>query len=322
MLTKILAYSHSTQWNIDQFLQQELVQTIEPQWPLIVSTRSGLTSTDQVNHDLFVLNRKRGRPSELRNSTTDALVSAVALALGSQGLVTNVAAECSGSLHALYLATVLSQQHQCPCVVFVADNMVTDQFHMWRFASLGALHQSTGRAFDTASQGFRMGQGMAMFVIAAQSVPVQTSVLATIHSYNFFTNPELLANPGAADNIANSLTGIALDKIDLWNAHATGTPVGDRFEYDLFAKLIDHDAPIVGYKSYVGHCVSASGGIELCMSLDDRQQGTLRPNIIQASPLADDSRIVQHSRPFPGRSMIKASFGFGGKTVICQVDFE
>lgn len=322
MLTKILAYSHSTEWNIDRFLQQELMQTIEPHWPLIVSTRSGLISTDQVNHDLFVAHRRRGRPSELRNSTTDSLVSAVAKALGSTGFVTNVAAECSGSLHALHLATALSKANGCPSVVFVADNMINDQFQMWRFSSLGALDQTSGRAFDSTSAGFRMGSGMAMFVVAESSVRVTLPVVATIHSYNFFTNPELLANPGSAQDIANNIKNINFDKINFWNAHATGTPVGDKFEYDLFSKLIKHDASIVGYKSRVGHCISASGGIELCMSLEDRQHGCIRPNVLQGPPLANDARIIDRPVTFDCKHMIKANFGFGGKTVICQVDFE
>jgi len=322
MLTKILAHSHSTAWNVEQFLNPNLVGNIEPHWPLIVSTRSGLISTDQVNHDLFVEKKRRGRPSELRNSTTDSLVSAVAKSLGSTSFVTNVAAECSGSLHALHMATALSKANGCPSVVFVADNMINDQFQMWRFNSLGALDQNSGRAFDSTSAGFRMGSGMAMFVIAESSVPVRWPVVATIHSYNFFTNPELLANPGSAQHIVENVKNINFGKIDFWNAHATGTPVGDKFEYDLFSKLIKHDAPIVGYKSRVGHCISASGGIELCMSLEDRQQGCIRSNVLQGPPLANDSRIIDQPMAWLGKRMIKANFGFGGKTVICQVDFE
>jgi len=322
MLTKILAHHYTTDWNLDSFANIDFVANVDSSWPLIVSTRSGMISTDQINRDLFELRRRRGRPSELRNSTTDSLVSAVAKLLNSRGLVTNIAAECSGTLHAMHIATAISQAHRSPCVVFVADNMLDDQFQMWRFASLGALDQDSGRAFDRTSTGFRMGRGMAMFVVADSSVTVSWPTQATVSNYNFFTNPNLLANPGEAKHIADLVQNIDFDSVDFWNAHATGTPVGDQFEYDLFSTLIKKDAPIVGYKSYVGHCISASSGIELCMSLEDRAHGTLRPNIIHGSTVAADDRIITKSVAFPGSRMIKANFGFGGKTVICQVDFE
>lgn len=323
MHTNILSYHHSVEWNVHDFIATSgFVDHVQPHWPLIVSTRSGLTSTDTVNQDLFVKNKKRGRPSDLRNSTTDSLVSAVAEQLGSQGFVTNVAAECSGSLHAIYLATLCSYQHGCPCVVFVADNLTQDQFQMWRFASFGALDQTTGRPFDTSSSGFRMGQGMAMLLVSADTVKTNLHPVACISAYNFLTKPELIANPGQAQELIDSIKGIDFDRVGLWNAHATGTPVGDRFEYDLFSSLIRHDAKLVSYKGHVGHCISASGAIELCMSLDDRQQGMLRANNIKGSPIVPDTRITVEPVPFPAGTMIKANFGFGGKNVVCQVDFE
>jgi 3-oxoacyl-(acyl-carrier-protein) synthase len=152
MITEILTYHHSLDWNIEQFVDSTgLANIVQPHWSMVTSTRSGLVSTDSVGKDLFELKKKRGRPTELRNSTTDSLGSFVANKLHLNGFVTNVSAECSGSIHALYTASTISLSQQQPVIVFCADNLVDDAMQMWRFSSMGALDQSSGRAFDSTS---------------------------------------------------------------------------------------------------------------------------------------------------------------------------
>ena len=323
MITEILTYHHSLDWNIEQFVDSTgLANIVQPHWSMVTSTRSGLVSTDSVGKDLFELKKKRGRPTELRNSTTDSLGSFVANKLHLNGLITNVSAECSGSIHALYTASAISLSQQQPVIVFCADNLVDDAMQMWRFSSMGALDQSSGRAFDSTSAGLRMGRGMVAMLVKHPSVKFNMSSFATISNYIFRTNPKLIANPGDAHQLARDISGIDFDTIDFWNAHATGTPVGDQFEYDLFNTLVHKDIPIVSYKSRIGHCISASGAIEMCMSFDDYRAKTLRPNVLAGDPIVKDSRIIVDPVPFPGKRILKANFGFGGKNSFCQIDIE
>ena len=323
MITEILTYHHSLDWNIEQFVDSTgLANIVQPHWPMVTSSKGGLIPTNKPSRDFFELKKKRGRPTELRNSTIDALVSLVATKLHLNGFVTNVVAECSGSMHALYTASMVSLQHQLPVVVFCAENLLDDELNMWRFTSMGALDQSSGRAFDSTSAGFRMGRGMAAMLIKHPSVKFNMSAYATVSNYIFRTNPELVANPGNAHDLARDVTGIDFNTIDFWNAHATGTPVGDKFEYDLFNTLVHKDIPIVSYKSRIGHCISASGAIEMCMSFDDYRAKTLRPNVLAGDPIVKDSRIIVDAVPFPGKRILKANFGFGGKNSFCQIDIE
>ena len=323
MITEILTYHHSLDWNIEQFIDSTgLASIVQPHWSMVTSTRSGLVSTDSVGKDLFELKKKRGRPTELRNSTTDSLGSFVANKLHLNGFVTNVSAECSGSIHALYTASTISLSQQQPVIVFCADNLVDDAMQMWRFSSMGALDQSSGRAFDSTSNGFRMGRGMAAMLIKHPSVKFNMSAFATISNYIFRTNPKLIANPGDAHQLVKDISGINFNTIDFWNAHATGTPVGDQFEYNVFNSLVHKDMPIVSYKSRIGHCISASGAIEMCMSFDDYRAKTLRPNVLAGDPIVKDSRIIVDPVPFPGKRILKANFGFGGKNSFCQIDIE
>jgi len=323
MITEIIDYRYILDWNLDTILEDsKFISNISPDYSLVTNTTSGLTSPTKIQTDYFIHRKRRGKPSELRSCARDSLVSYVAYKLNLTNYVINTAAECSGTLYALYTATVLSYFNKQPVIVFSADNQIVDELSVWNFTSFGAMHQETGRGFDSSSRGFRMGTAACMFLIKHSEVKISLPSIATISNYNFFTNPQLVTNPSNAEDLLNNIKGIDYNKIDLWNAHATGTPIGDKFEYDIFSKLISRDIPIIGYKGHVGHCIAASGGIEICLMLDDYSSNNLRPNIILGDKIVDDSRIITQPTSFDYKKILKANFGFGGKNVVCQIDIQ
>ncbi len=322
MITEILHYRYTTDWNYDNCFDSIFVENSRPNFPLVASTSMGVTSYNKVNRDFYVDKKRRGKPSEMRNTMRDSLVSHVAKTLNLQGYISIVNAECSGSIYALHNATMLSKLYDTPVFVFVAENIISDEVQMWMFKSYGALDQDSGRSFDTSSRGFRMGVGSCLMLVKHPSVKYPLSPKAIFSNYNFYTNPSLVSNPGNVDELIKNIHGIDFSKIDAWSAHATGTPTGDRFEYDLFSSLVKHDAPIVGYKGYIGHCLTASGAIETGMLLDDYLRNILRPNLILENPIVDDPRIITQPISFPGKRILKANFGFGGKNAICQIDIQ
>jgi len=320
--TEVLFYKYITHWNLDQLFNEYIKSLVDPKFPLVASCTTGLTPPNKICRDFFVDKKKKGKPSELKTTNRDSLVSYAAKILGLNGHVSTVVAECSGSSYSIYTATLLSQVYKTPAIVFCADNMIDDELQMWRFNSFGALDQNTGRSFDRSSKGFRMGLGAGIFLVKHPEVKFDLPTLATISNYNFYTDPALIVNPGNVENLINNLNGIDFSSIDLWNAHATGTPVGDQFEYDLFSKVIKHNAPIIGYKGHVGHCIAASGLIELGMMFDDYMANSLRPNNILDEPIVNDDRIIRQSTKFSYRKILKVNLGFGGKNVVCQVNIQ
>lgn len=319
MITEILKAKYSTDWNLCDFLNTpDIKNIIQENYPLVVSTFSGQISINNSHHDLFVHNRRKGKPSELRGSSQDSLVSFAAEALGVTREVLKLHAECSSSIYSLYIATLLSKENNCPVIVFCADNLGFNDFEVWRFKSFGALDQSSGRPFDKSSKGFRFGTGMAIMIVKHSEVYHHSPVIGYIDNYNFYTNSALIANPGSVDDIMKN-TKFDAQTIDLWNAHATGTPIGDITEYNLFSQSIKKDIPIVGYKGYVGHCIAASGLVEMCMLIEDKNNNILRPNIILGDKIIDDDRIITNATSFSYKNILKVSLGFGGKTSLCQV---
>jgi 3-oxoacyl-(acyl-carrier-protein) synthase len=227
-------------------------------------------------------------------------------------------ASCASALYALNQASMISLSYNTPVVVVCADNL-QHPYELWRFKSLGALDNDSGRPFDSSSKGFKMGTGMCMFLIKHPDVKFNMPSKATITNFAFYTNHEF-TNPGTSDNIINNISGIDYSNIDFYNAHATGTPIGDIIEYEYFSKTIKGNVPIVSYKGHIGHCVCAAGGMEIALSLDGKRDNILLANNIVGDKIINDDRIITQNTSFPYKHMLKASFGFGGKNAIAKID--
>jgi 3-oxoacyl-(acyl-carrier-protein) synthase len=321
MKCEILDYKFDTTWDLENFLTDpKFKNQIDPTWPLVTSTLSTLQpGADEECFKDFSAGKKRGRPSILRSAQIHSTVSFVAEKLGMSRQVFNTQAACASSLYALYIASLMSLDSQTPVVVFFGDNFNRD-YPIWHFSSFGACDQSTGFPFDKTSRGFRMGNGVALYIIKHPSVKSKLDAQAVIQDFSFFTKPELIANPGSVDEIISNLSHIDYKKIDLWNAHATGTTVGDVAEYMYFAKTCTQDIPIVSFKGYIGHCMAAAGAIEIAMALDCKKRNELKPNIIPGEKIQNDSRIITEATSFTYKRMLKTSLGFGGKTIIAEID--
>jgi 3-oxoacyl-[acyl-carrier-protein] synthase II len=320
MKCEILDYKTELSWNLDSFLSDPNFKSqIDPTWPLVVATLSSVVETAPENlMTAFLAGKPRGKPSTLRNGTIHSTVSKVGEQLGMSRQIFNIQAACASSLYAFYIASMMSLDSQTPVVLFAGD-VVTD-YAIWHFRSFGALDQDTGKPFDKSSIGFRMGTGMALYIIKHPSVKSKLDPKAVIQDFAFFTKPELIANPGSVDEMIANLSHLNYKNIDLWNAHATGTPVGDQAEYEYFAKTIKQDIPIVSFKGHVGHCMAASSSIEIAMALDGKKNNVLLPNVIVGDKLANDDRIITEPTSFTYKKMLKASLGFGGTTIIAEID--
>jgi 3-oxoacyl-(acyl-carrier-protein) synthase len=319
MQLEILEYKYILDWNITE-LTQSFVSFVQPNYPFVMTTSSGLLpgSKDRAFKD-WSNGRRRGRPSDVRGWSEDGLVSSIAGMLGVKDLIFNVRAECSGSLYAFYLASLISFEKNTPVIVVAADNN-NDAYDHWHFQSLGALDNATGRPFDTSSKGFKMGRGAAIFLVKHPNVKSNLPAKALFQNFYFYSNPQLFANPGNVDDIIKNLPAIDYSKFDFWNSHATGTLVGDTAEYYFFKNTIKKDIPIVSYKGYIGHTLTSSGALEIAISLDDKKNNVLRPNVIVENKIVNDDRIITTPTSFTFKKMLKVSLGFGGKVALADID--
>lgn len=320
MVTEILEYCYFTDWNIEKLKALSFRNIIEPDFPLIVSSMSSYKESSlSTTFRSFLENKKRNSPKTILDSWPGGFNRRISEYLGTTSETMLVTANCASGIYCLYLADLISKDKNKPVVVVCADN-VMDPFDLWRFDNIGAMDQNGGLPFDTSSKGFRMGTGIVLFLVKNSSVKFNIDAKAVINQFAFWTNNSF-TDPGSSDQIIANLQRIDYSVFDLWNAHAPGTPLGDRIEYEYFSKVIHRNIPIVSYKGHIGHCMTASGAVEIAMSLEGREQNTLLPNIIRENKIVDDDRIITAKTSFPYRRMFKTTLGFGGKIAVADISF-
>jgi 3-oxoacyl-[acyl-carrier-protein] synthase-1 len=318
---EILDFRYTLSWELDTILTDvEFNNNLNQNFPLIVSTETGLDFRLQEKvWSEFLNNRKKGRPSEIRMSSPDGVASYVAKCLDLKSQCFMLNATCSSGSYALYVASLLSLDTNSPVVIFCGDNL-TNNFDFWKFKSFGALDQQTGIPFDKFSKGFRMGTGAITLIVKHPMVQFNLDPKAIIKKFYFYTDPGLVANPGSVKDLVQAFSQVNFKSANFWNAHATGTAVGDFTEYNFFKNVSNESTPIVSFKGYIGHCINASNPIEICMAIEGKQKNILLANKIIGEKIVEDDRIIDSDQSWPGNNMIKASFGFGGRSSILEIE--
>ena len=106
-----------------------------------------------------------------------------------------------------------------------------------------------------------------------------------------------------------------------FNAHATSTLIGDDIELEVFQKVFhDINIPCVSFKGYLGHTMSACGMIESAYGIEAIKNGYLHPNYDLKDPISDDPRLITETTAITGNVFMKASFGFGGRSVAAIIE--
>jgi len=318
---EILDYRYTATWNLDAILNDAAFNnSIATTYPLVVSTETGVDYKifDKINND-FASNKKFGRPSQLWNSSSDSVSNYVANKLRLSAENFSIKSTCTSGAYALYVAGLVSLDKQSPVVIFCGDSL-TSEFELWKFRSYAVVDQQTGIPFDKASKGIKSSSGATVMLVKHSSVKCNIDPVACIKNFHFYTDPTLIAGATPTADLLAQFSKIKFDHYDFWNAHATGTSVGDTAEYNIFNSFCQHDIPIVSFKGHVGHCMTGSCAIELAMSFEQKKQDTLLPNVGITEKRFDDPRIITQQQQWPGKNMLKASFGFGGKSSILEVE--
>ncbi len=186
--------------------------------------------------------------------------------------------------------------------------------------------EAASRPFDSARDGFVMGEGAGILVIEALdharsrgATPLAEVVGygTTADAYHVTAGPD--DGDGAARAMRVALAQAALAPADIGhlNAHATSTPVGDRSEIAAIRSVFSQGSPLAisATKSATGHTLGAAGGIEAIFTIMALRHQVLPPtlNLLEPDPSAEGLDIVgAAARAGRFEHAISNGFGFGG----------
>jgi acyl transferase domain-containing protein/NAD(P)H-dependent flavin oxidoreductase YrpB (nitropropane dioxygenase family) len=250
-----------------------------------------------------------------------------------------VDAACASSLAALDLAVRELESGRCNVAVAGGLDTLQSPFAYFCFSKTQALSpRGVVRTFDEKADGIVISEGVAVVVLkrladAERDGDRIYSVLKALGSSsdgrsNSMTAPAPVGQLRALRR-AYVKAGISPATLGLYEAHGTGTPVGDRAELESFARLLEENsAPqkscVVGSaKTLVGHTKSSAGLVGVVKAALSLYRKVLPPHTGVEQPLErlrnsqSPVYLLKQAAPWlahashPRRAAVSA-FGFGG----------
>ena len=258
-------------------------------------------------------------------------VGNVAMHYGLKGKSINVVTACATGTNSIGEAFRSIQYGEADVMVAGGTESAITPLGMAGFAALTALStnddpETASRPFDTARDGFVMGEGAGIVVLESLEHAQKrgAKILAEVVGYGGSNDAFHITSPaedgsGAAYAMEMALkdAGIAPEKIDYINAHGTSTHHNDLFETMAVKKALgDHayKVKINSTKSMIGHLLGAAGGVEFIACVKSIEDGFVHATagLKEAGEGCDLDYTMGEGVPMDIHYALTNSLGFGG----------
>ncbi|MFV8797574.1 beta-ketoacyl-ACP synthase II [Yersinia sp. LJYL362] len=240
---------------------------------------------------------------------------------------------CAAGVQAIGDAVRLIRNDEADVALCGGAEAAIDTVSLGGFAAARALStgfndapEKASRPFDSARDGFVMGEGAGLLVIEEleHALARGAKPLAEIVGYGTSADAYHMTS-GAEDGdgayramkIALRQAGITPAQVQHLNAHATSTPVGDLGEINAIKHLFgERDTlAVTSTKSATGHLLGAAGGLETIFTVlalrDQMVPATL--NLENLDPAATGLNVIAgQAQPHEMTYALSNGFGFGG----------
>ncbi|MFD8386757.1 beta-ketoacyl-[acyl-carrier-protein] synthase family protein [Streptomyces sp. NPDC059679] len=262
----------------------------------------------------------------------------VGLEVGARAGVHTPVSACASGAEAIGYAIEMIRTGRADVVVAGGTEASIHPLPIVAFGNMMAMSknnedpQGASRPFDTARNGFVMGEGAGIVVLESAdhaarrgarvyAEAVGQGISADAHH---ITQPEP-SGSGIAHALQNLVHATELKPAEIAhvNAHATSTPQGDVAELKALRKVFGHDVDhmaISATKSMTGHLLGGAGGVETVATVLALHHRLAPPtiNLDSLDPEADGDIVRGEPRPLPAGTIaaLNDSFGFGGHNVV------
>lgn len=264
----------------------------------------------------------------------------ISIRYGLQGPSTAHATACASAGHSIADAMHIIQRGEADVMVAGGAEGAISPICLAAFMTMRALSTRNdeptraSRPFDKDRDGFVLAEGGACFVLESEAHAKArgAEILCELVGAGASSDASHITAPdengrGAARSMRWALQHSRLNPsdIDYVNAHGTSTPLGDAAEVAAVKGVFgDHALKSKGgkllmssTKSMHGHCLGASGGVEMVACINSIRFGVVPPTINLDNPDEGfDLDFVPHvARDRRVRYAMNNTFGFGGHNV-------
>lgn len=270
----------------------------------------------------FLKNSGSGHLREVVNHECGAVTEVTADALGIKDFVTTVSTACSSSANSIFLGARLIRQNRLDVVIAGGADALA-RFTLNGFNTLMILDSEYCQPFDDNRRGLNLGEGAGYVVLVsekvAQTLQQKPAVAITGWANANDAHHQTASSPDGKGNLlamsqALAKAGLKPGDISYINLHGTGTNNNDIAEGTAIKTLFEGAYPdMSSTKSFTGHTLGASGGIEAVYAAIAIEKGIIFPNLRLQTPMKElpftpVTRLLHKEV----KHVMSNSFGFGG----------
>ncbi|MGN6637767.1 MAG: beta-ketoacyl-[acyl-carrier-protein] synthase family protein [Mucilaginibacter sp.] len=271
----------------------------------------------------FLADNNKGKLRNIFDHECGSMTEIVADKLGIKDYMTTISTACSSSANSIFYAARLIESGILDVAVAGGTDSLT-KFTLNGFNTLMILDKQFCRPFDQNREGLNLGEGAGYVVLVSEKVAqtLNKQPYCRINGYNN-SNDAYHQTASSPDGTGSYLamkgalekSGLQPSDIDYINLHGTGTPNNDSAEGTAIKRLFDpHYPPVSSTKSYTGHTLGASGGIEAVFSVLAIKYGVIYPNLrfktrMEEVPFEPETHFRKGKEI---KHVMSNSFGFGG----------
>ena len=240
-----------------------------------------------------------------------------------EDFVTTISTACSSSANSIMMAAQMIEADMLDIAIAGGADCLS-KFTLNGFNTLMILDRQACQPFDNNRRGLNLGEGAGYVVLMNEKAMAQCNATAicTVSGYAN-ANDAFHQTASSPDGIGNKLAmqqamdkaGIQASDISYINLHGTGTANNDSSEGKAIEAVFNGAVPSASStKSFTGHTLGASGGVEAVFSAIAIRDGVVFPNLRWETQM-EDVNFKPATKLQTGldiNHVLSNSFGFGG----------
>lgn len=286
------------------------------------NTVGGMDKSEDFFAD-FLTDNNKGKLRDIFDHECGSITEVVADELGITDYMTTISTACSSSANAIFYGARLIKNDMLDVVIAGGADALA-KFTLNGFNTLMILDKEYCRPFDDTREGLNLGEGAGYVVLVSDKVAktLNKPVYCALSGYNNSNDAyhQTASSPdgtGSYMAMQGALNKAGLKPVDISyiNLHGTGTPNNDSAEGTAIKRLFEPNyPPMSSTKSFTGHTLGASGGVEAVFSVLSIKHGLIYPNLrfktqMHELPFSPETEYLKDQ---PIKNVLSNSFGFGG----------
>ena len=287
---------------------------------LLLSLKPIIDKNPVSKKSLLILSTTKGNIAEIKNQNSPPesaflsnTIQKIADFFGFTSQPIVVSNACVSGVMAVSVGKTMIESGQFDDAYIVAGDEVTE-FVVSGFNSFQAMSEKPCKPYDSERNGINIGEASAAIYVTKEKTNFEILGSSSVNDANHISGPSRTGE-GLYRSVFNALkeSQISAKEIDFISAHGTATIYNDEMEAVAFNRLAMSEIPTNSLKGYYGHCLGASGLLELIISLESSKNSTLiATKNFENLGITQSINIIKKNQPAEISTILKTASGFGG----------